>query len=787
MHPENLADLPEALPLKRVSSVWRVLTFISAAAILLLLFAVGSLFLLVLRQGRELASAQSKAPFLVPPPVAVPINPGGPDDVPPANAANLPYPVQEDLRPVRVAQPLEAPNPGNSPRARFLARSREFWKAPSSHIVHDLTVSPDGQSIAYFKDQQLVAGLMANPLLVEEPEAPAPWTTRPAPGRAVFPPVPVKQPAHTGPEARLVGIPAWSADSRYVFFGSMDGRMKRYDAQAKSLETLPFRGSHPAPLPNDSQRIVFVRYQSVPKSDAPGATTAADLAEIVIGDCSVPPREPRLQVVVPARALDYGCPAISGDGRRLTIWARRPSAGVNSGEARVLLFDLTKPAAEPETLDIPATHSPGPLCWTKDGKHLVYARVQHHPLPPDCWNDMPGSGPQPIDLFQWDLAAKTETRLSRGGGFASPSLDRDGNLFYLTAATNGAGWNDRLRRVPLAAAREFAGAEPELPRRDAFAWTSLIDQVWQDAKAPAGPKTPLTADLMVRLAASLERGFTLRFKEPLPTRLDRLEQETAALLPAHIQRRWKIILVAARGEHLRRTQSAVWHLVDEPAPEVRSKVIENDNPFTYVVDLFAFGNRTADDDEAVDVSLPDWLLQQAEGRTLVLTNDARAAQEAAAKLVDPDLASGADLLKQGQPKEGEKLLDELLGRPQHQRNYHLGLAVGQLFYEHRRFETLHRLMEGQCIQQPADARKFNLLGLALLERQPREAAGAFKKAIRCDLSYGPGYLNLAQAYRLSNDTPSAVACLRRYLEIQSFGPQAADAARRLAALEAENR
>jgi hypothetical protein len=292
---------------------------------------------------------------------------------------------------------------------------------------------------------------------------------------------------------------------------------------------------------------------------------------------------------------------------------------------------------------------------------------------------------------------------------------------------------------------------------------------------------------MARLAASLERGFTQRFKEPLPARLDRLEQETAALLPAHVQRRWKIILVAARGEHLRRTQSAIWHLVEEPALEVQSRINENDNPFAYLVDLFDFRHRLDDDDEAVEVSLPDWLLQQAEGRTLVLTNDARAAQEAAAKLVDPDLASSADLLKQGKTKEAEKLLDELLKKPEHQRNYHLGLAVGQLLYEHKQFEALHRLMEGQCIQQPADARKFNLLGLALLDRQPREAAGAFKKAIRCDLSYGPGYLNLAQAYRLGNDTPSAVACLRRYLHIQSFGPHAADAARRLTALEAENR
>ncbi|MBL8797806.1 MAG: hypothetical protein JNM56_28165 [Planctomycetia bacterium] len=792
MPEENLAELPEALPLKRVSPVWRVVTFIGGAVVLLLLFAVVSLMVLVARQERELTNARfqlnTKGAPLFPGPVVATINPADPDGGRADNGANLPYPVEADLHPGRAA-PADVPRPGHSPHDRWLAKSREFWKPADGRILQQLTASPDGQSLAYFIGNSLVAGTFGNPLLAEEPEAPKPWTTRPGPGMAVFPPVPVRQASRDGPEHRIVGRPAWSADSRYVYFARLDGRMQRYDAPARSLETLAFRGSWPTPLPGNPQRLVLVRTQSTPQSDAPGAAASADPAEIVLGDCATAPGEtrPRVDVLVSARRIEYSFPALSADGQQLAVWARP----ANTDQARVMLVALRQPKAEPEWLDIPATPTPRPLCWTRDGKHLVYAREQAYPLPPDCWIDADCLHDERIDLFQWNLAAKTETRLSRGGGCVSPTVDGDDGLFFLTWTRDDSGSVQSLRRIPLLAARAFAAGEPELLRRDGAAWAALIEQVWQDAKAPAGPRPELTGEVMGRLAAALERVFAQRCKEPLPVGLaglDRLDWEVRTVAPRDDERRWRTILAAARGETLRKSHPAVWHLAPDRAPAHQNPEVESANAFALAVNLLGGRQGQPDDDDDDSGSpFPHWLLRRAEGRTLVLTNDARAARAEVERLVDPDLARGTDLLKQGKTKEGEQLLDALVRKPEHQRNYHLALAVGQLLYDHQRLEALQRLMEAQCIQQPADARKFNLLGLAQLNRQPREAAGAFKKSIRCDLTYGPGYLNLAQAYRLANDTPSGVACLRRYLELEPFGPQAADAARRLAELEAEGR
>src|SRR5262249_10584824 len=148
-----------------------------------------------------------------------------------------------------------------------------------------------------------------------------------------------------------------------------------------------------------------------------------------------------------------------------------------------------------------------------------------------------------------------------------------------------------------------------------------------------------------------------------------------------------------------------------------------------------------------------------------LTNDPTAAEAAIAKLVDPDLAKGKELIAQGKLAEADRVLEQMLLREGQKGNYHLALQVGKLFYENNRFAALDRLMDRICNEEPTDARKFNLQGLALLDRNPRAAINSFKKAIRCDLRYGPAYLNLAQAYRQANDTPSAIACLRRFLEL----------------------
>jgi hypothetical protein len=91
-------------------------------------------------------------------------------------------------------------------------------------------------------------------------------------------------------------------------------------------------------------------------------------------------------------------------------------------------------------------------------------------------------------------------------------------------------------------------------------------------------------------------------------------------------------------------------------------------------------------------------------------------------------------------------------------------------------------MERECQERPYNARKYNLLGLALLRTDPQKAVDAFKNALRCDLHHGPAYLNLAQAHQQANDVFSAQRCLQRYLELMPYGIHATDARRRLAAL-----
>jgi len=116
------------------------------------------------------------------------------------------------------------------------------------------------------------------------------------------------------------------------------------------------------------------------------------------------------------------------------------------------------------------------------------------------------------------------------------------------------------------------------------------------------------------------------------------------------------------------------------------------------------------------------------------------------------------------------------------------MEVGKLLYEHHRKAALRRLMERVSQEKPYDARRFNLLGLANLrdrdqpadsDTKPQVAIEAFKNALRCDLQFGPAYLNLAQAYEEAGNTSAARQCLLRYLQLLPDGPFAEDARRRL--------
>jgi tetratricopeptide (TPR) repeat protein len=353
--------------------------------------------------------------------------------------------------------------------------------------------------------------------------------------------------------------------------------------------------------------------------------------------------------------------------------------------------------------------------------------------------------------------------------------------------------------MKLAAARDFAAREPELPARDVPAWTALLDQVLKEAGAePDGDAGRLTPEIMARIADAFARLYLERFRADPPAdakALDRQRRELQALdLKREARGRFTLVLGAVEGEFLRRQLGGQWHLAKGPLVTPR-KIGEvepkSDSPFADVVNPFQSAQRyalTPFEEDEVDPEAAAWTVegavQLALGRPVLLTNDPDAAKEAVAALAHPDLERAGKLFKDGQGDEAERLVVNLLKEEPHAKNTYLALHVGRLLFEQQRYAALRRLMEPLCAADPPDARKYNLLGLALLKDDPAAAVEQFKNALRCDLNYGPGYLNLAQAYRQTNNTHAAGLCLRRLLRLVPYGPYATDARQRLAALDA---
>jgi tetratricopeptide (TPR) repeat protein len=295
--------------------------------------------------------------------------------------------------------------------------------------------------------------------------------------------------------------------------------------------------------------------------------------------------------------------------------------------------------------------------------------------------------------------------------------------------------------------------------------------------------------VLARLANAFAVAYEKQFKEKAPADPDGLERQCAELrelqLPAALRPRLVLILGAVQGEFLRNNHGGVWQIADGPLVSVLAPNDDFESPFARTVNPVFLAARMAgvtDEPAGSPAGLVE-LLSQAQGRTLVLTNNPSAVQARLADFTDPALERGMDLLQAGKTAEAVKVFDGMLRREAHRRNVNLALRVGQVLYEHKQLAAVEAIMDRVADQPTADARAFNLLGLALLDRDPRAAANAFKKALRCDLHFGPAYLNLAQAYQRAGDPPSAVACLKRYLELLPSGPLAADATRRLGELE----
>ena len=783
-----LDQLPEAVPLYRVAPWWRLLAVFAIIG-MVVLFVVALILGIAVVQMDHLNVAVN-APV---PPSATPVFPpavaaGGPgvDSDAEADPQNLPYPVTADVaedEPYESADERSATKGSPTARQRFLQLGTDLWKLKEP-LPEQLAISPDGERMAYVVNGKLTAGpIGAQRQIVTTVIRSVPVQAMPG-GRPVYGyAASVAQFA----EIQLRGPLSWSPDNPYVYCADGNGHLRRYDLGSAGIsgeansQVLPFEGDSPAPVPTEPEKLVFVRGQPRPKIEVPGTHPALDQSEVVLGDLSTR----QVRVLVPASASNWRHLAVSPDGKRLALVSDRGHEGKRSQHLRIFVLDLA--GGEPKPLTPPASQA-GPVCWTADSQALIYARSQE-PVPADHWEDEPNGPNASLDLYQWDFTTNRETCLSRGGGYFSPCLSVNDDLHYLAAQDAGSAAL-LLRHLPLAAVREFAAREPQSIPRDAEAWTQLFRRVLEDCQLSANlGETVLTSEITAKLADTFNKRYRERFQAEPPSTLRALDRQRRELeqlnLSTAVYPALTLVLGALEGEYLVRRHGARWRLSGGPPLPVEpaSPVSTTENPFGYVVNPFAsvaaWARQTGPATSAESLAA---LLRRVDGRTLVLANETSAGQAALAGLTEPDLARGRELLEHGRAEEAEEVFEKMLKLTGHEKNLYLNLQVGNLLYENKRYAAVQRLMEHQCDLKPHDARKFNLLGLSLLNTQPQQAINAFKSALRCDLRFGAGYLNLAEAYQRVNELASARLCLRRYLALMPDGVYAADARRRLGAV-----
>jgi hypothetical protein len=760
------------------SAVWPIIAVVAIVAAALLLVLSLGLGATLLRERRETRGMPNAAGKISP-------APGAGEEDGDQEPANPPYPVVQDMRPAGPqAVPGEEPEADRkTARDAFLAPSQQAWEAPEQVFPQDVRVSPDGQQIAYVDRQRLMVGPLAGEAREVELGGPGAPPARRWPGRG-----------RAGSwSATVHGAPSWSGDSQRVYFADGEGGLRRYDVRTHAVATLRFHGDSPVVVPAEPDKVIFRRSRPAPKLDLPASPAPHDPQEVVLGNVATG----EVRVLLPASTAGWVPLAVSPDGKRLALTAPDESGEKLPPLVRLFLLDLAAgPPAEPKHVGRPCA-TLGPVSWAADGKSLVYAHSQQ-PLPPDCWDvDGPASWTG-VDLYHLDLETGKQIRLSRGGGFGSPALTADGTLFFLVWRHGAdAPVSARLQRLPLADALDFAAKEPDRAARDREAWTKLIEDVLDEARVPReADGDALPPEVLTRVADTFARLYKDRFHVDAPASAaawERQQRELRALtIPEAARLRFALVLGAAQGEYLRRRHGATWYmgagpLVPPAAPADRP---DDTNPFGLVLNPFQaargeLGPPGEDDEEA---GVPaTWLrdaLLRSQGRTLLLTNDPAAAKEALKELGDPDLGRALEFYEDKKGAEADRLLLDLVGRKKNADNRYLALHVGKVLYEHGRLNALRKLLEPLVDAEPRDEHRYNLFGLALLDSDPGAAVLQFKNALRCNLYYGPGWLNLAQAYANANDRPSAVQCLRHYMRFMPYGPQAGDARQRLAALEA---
>jgi hypothetical protein len=775
---DDFEDLPRRLHLKGVSPAWRVLgilTSIAAGLFLLLAVAFG---VALMTRPNEPAPVQNFGPrgAVVPDQVGA-MNPflNGDDDEEPDNP---PYPLVADLQPAVPNGRAEKPKGGDkpTPHDRFVQLGQEIWVSAPDEFLHTVSVAPDGKQLAYMNGPTLMIGTIVGGF------------------QPVIPNNGNIQANHPGgtrrPGTQAVGNVAWSDLSQHIYFADSEGNVNRYAVAARRLSPLPFHGDNPLPMPLDAQKVIFRRSRAVPKVDQASGFPEPDPTEVVLGNIETL----QVRVLVPESRETWTPLAVSPDGKWLVLSSNHGADKKKLGHVRLYLLSIAGAApAEPKPIG-PLCPSISSVCWELDSAAFVYARGQE-PMPPDCHETEMAGFRTGTDLFRYEVDVGRETRLSRGGGFASPQLDGDGHLLFVTWRFEPGVGRAHLHRTRLSDVLKFAAHEPNLAPRDVAAWTGLFDAVLKETGVAANSRGEhLTTDVLAKLADVFAKQFREQFKTEPPTedmRWNRLQRELAALdLPPAARRSAALVIGAAEGEHLRRQHKAVWRLSAGPLRRSRAVIGETqEDPFGYVFNPFEtaglgqFADKDDDDEDRQSSGWTEWALHQAHGRTLILTNGPAEDKKGVEQLADLTLARAEELLKQNKGDEADRLLLGMMQQKKHEKNDFLVAHAARLMQEHKRLEAMRQLLEPRAHREPHDPQVHNLFGLALLEADARAAIVQFKTALRCDLHYGTAYLNLAQAYQKANELESAVWCLKRYLKLMPYGPSAQDARQRLAALK----
>jgi hypothetical protein len=171
----------------------------------------------------------------------------------------------------------------------------------------------------------------------------------------------------------VVGRPAWSTDSRVVYFADSEGGLKKYDVLVGMPESLGFPGDCPVPV--GDKHLAFRRIQPKPKTDQ---NAPPDPVEIVLADLNT--REARVLIAEgPATPEPF---AASPDGKQLVLLVTEQGQGRNVARAsRSVRPGKEGPAPSPWPRG--ARHSN--VGWARDGRGLLLALM---PLtsPPDRWD-----------------------------------------------------------------------------------------------------------------------------------------------------------------------------------------------------------------------------------------------------------------------------------------------------------------------------------------------------------------------------------------------------------------